>query len=219
MNLLNSKLFWGSLIVILAVMALLREYGEVTERQQQLSRSPWPEPTLIDYAKPIPPVAKVQALRIGKGNIDSAPPNESKNLEKNSENGARPIAPILYKGRTIIGQNNLIFKTNPNIFPMANRVNKEWKSRLTESLTKFQPKNVQVKVEHKNSYLQIEQDQGRYLEAVFVETIFADGKANSFNALVDSESGRIVDSWDWSRYENININTNASTSLKSNKIK
>lgn len=77
-----------------------------------------------------------------------------------------------------------------------NQINSRWKDELSQELLRFQPKGAQVFIEHEHALIQVKRGKGRYLEQVtIVYRLPTGGRRNSFHALVDSQSGRVVRTW------------------------
>lgn len=88
-------------------------------------------------------------------------------------------------------------------FTPLNNVSEQWKPNLLKNLFSFQAKDTKVLVKHSNSYLMIKDNKGRYLEEIIVTYINSDGRVNGFTALVDSETGKIIRTWN--KIINMNI--------------
>lgn len=86
---------------------------------------------------------------------------------------------------------------------ISNKINDKWK-KLYESNFLRMVKGHEVKdlnIELKRSLLQIKKGSGQNLEHIKVSYTRPDGKPFSFEALVDSETGRTVRTWNQTRYE------------------
>ncbi|MBF0205480.1 MAG: hypothetical protein HQK53_01190 [Oligoflexia bacterium] len=116
------------------------------------------------------------------------------------------IHPIAY-GRMVIGENLPPTLTFSQI-KLVNYYNKDWKKNLEEESLRFHPPYTQVKVESKQSLIQIVGPReklghyyGRLIELVVVNTKFFNGLVQAFSARVDSESGKIIESWGGNIFE------------------
>ncbi len=84
-----------------------------------------------------------------------------------------------------------------------NSPNQKWKEIYTKRYINTIGTNLSknLKVEHKKSLIKVHFDQGRYLEHIVVSNVDEKGNPFSFEALIDSETGTMVRSWNKTRYE------------------
>lgn len=85
---------------------------------------------------------------------------------------------------------------------MDNKINLNWKEILGHELLRFQNNDTKVLIKEEYPIIQIQNNKGRYAEQVIVTYHLKDGTINSFRALVDSETGSIIDTWDKTIHEN-----------------
>jgi len=94
-------------------------------------------------------------------------------------------------GRKIIGQK----KIDKN-FKTLNKYNPKWKNNLEKYLVKFQKKSVSVNVKLNEAYIMVKNNQGRLVEEVTVNYSEKGEHISSFKAMVDSETGDILKTFD-----------------------
>ncbi len=129
------------------------------------------------------------------------------NKEQDSFTGAyRKIASVptsrelkLYKDRQVIGQ---IPEKSKVVF--SNRVSKKWQQNYKSNITRMldgttAPRS--IRLTRKRSLIRFRGNVGRYLEHVLVQMTKADGSPYSYEALIDSQTGSLVRSWNKTRYE------------------
>ena len=127
------------------------------------------------------------------------------NADDHSHTGAfRSIASVpvprkqsLYKDRYVIGEvpldTEMKFRNSPN---------KNWQQVYKRNIERMlNTKNANVKVTKKKSYIKFDNNTGRYLEHVLVQMTKPNGSPYSYEALIDSETGSMVRSWNKTRYE------------------
>lgn len=85
---------------------------------------------------------------------------------------------------------------------IQNKINPNWKEILGHELLRFQRDDTKVMLKEEFSIIQIQNGKGLYVEQIIVTYVLKDGTINSFRALVDSETGAILDTWDKTVHEN-----------------
>ena len=114
-----------------------------------------------------------------------------------------------YKGfmvrnnRIVMGEINKNYEDENNELKMTNEINPEWKDMMGNELMRFQPKDTKLMVKEEVPVIKIVNGVGRYLEQVTVTYLLKNGNRNSFKALVDSETGLVVETWDRTIHEHI----------------
>ncbi len=114
-----------------------------------------------------------------------------------------------YKGfmvrnnRIVMGELNKNYEDENNELQMSNELNLEWKENMGQELMRFQPKGTKLMVKEEVPVIKIVNGIGRYLEQVTVTYLLKNGSRNSFKALVDSDTGQIVETWDKTIHETI----------------
>lgn len=110
---------------------------------------------------------------------------------------------IVRNNRILMGEIDQKYEDESTDLPMVNKVNPQWKEIMGEDLMRFQPEETKLMVKEELPVIKIENGQGRFLEQVIVTYLLKNGEKNSFKALVDSESGAIVETWDRSIHEKV----------------
>jgi hypothetical protein len=104
-------------------------------------------------------------------------------------------------GRILMGELDKKYEDENNSLEMINKINPKWRDIMGNSLMRFQPEDTKLMVKEEVPVIKIQEGQGRYLEQVTVSYLQKDGFRSSFKALVDSESGIIVETWDRTIHE------------------
>lgn len=86
-------------------------------------------------------------------------------------------------------------KNKKEIKPI-NTYNPNWQENLKINLLKFQNSSVDVKITLKESMFMVSKNKGRLVEKVIVNYFEKDEFISSFSAIVDSESGSILKTYD-----------------------
>ncbi len=85
---------------------------------------------------------------------------------------------------------------------MINRPNQNWKDILGNDLIRFHDQDTKVMVKEEFPVIKIQNGKGQYLEQVIVTYLFTNGNYSSYRALIDSESGLVLETWDKTIHEN-----------------
>ncbi len=108
-----------------------------------------------------------------------------------------------FNNREIVGEN--LGKISSKKLPLINYVSSQWVNKLTWQLIRSQVSGINVMVDHKKELILVRKGQGRYVEKVLVTYKNKEGKKiSSFNALVDSQTGTIIRSWNRTIHERKN---------------
>lgn len=88
-------------------------------------------------------------------------------------------------------------------FPLTNKASTDWEKKFVTNfktnLEDFLPSSFKIK--HKRSIVKKENRSSRKLEHIIVRYQRTDGTPYTFEALVDSQTGSMVQSWNKTRYE------------------
>lgn len=115
---------------------------------------------------------------------------------ENSERTPASKAPILEREVTgDINQQNLIYE---------NDVNADWQQLMAERLMRFQDENTKMFTRHEKGILQVQKGNAKYLEQVLITFSMDDGTHYSYRALVASDDGKIIETWDRTKHEHTN---------------
>lgn len=92
---------------------------------------------------------------------------------------------------------------NESDIKYINKTNPEWQKAYTGKLLRLgKAKTVSdLKIEHQESLIQVKRKAARNLEHIKVSYLDENGNPFAFEALVDSETGSMVRSWNQTRYE------------------
>jgi hypothetical protein len=115
-------------------------------------------------------------------------------IKKGSQDTATPLIP-----RKVIGSSK---------FKLTNTISKNWKEKAYQNLSKvwsssqktFQ-KKTPIEIKSLKSAIFVKNGIGKNIEHVLVNLINDKGLPASFEAYIDSENGKIVQSWNKTRYE------------------
>lgn len=124
----------------------------------------------------------------------------------NNQRGPSSVAPSPYlsrHNRKLMGTINGKYADTDTELEMINVVSSEWKEQMGTDLMRFQSEKTKIMVREDASLIKIENEKGRYVEQVTITFLMEGGITNSFKALVDSSSGRILETWDKSIHEKI----------------
>ena len=100
------------------------------------------------------------------------------------------------KGPTIFGRKIIGQKKIDKNFKAINKYNPNWKNILKKYLLKFQDKSVDVNVNLRAAYVMVKNNQGRLVEEVTVNYSEKGQFESSFSAIVDSQTGEILKTFD-----------------------
>lgn len=81
------------------------------------------------------------------------------------------------------------------VHSFINSPSKDWKQKLGHELLNHRLDGSKVLIKELTSGIRIEKGKGRYVERVIVTTTTAEGRQYSFNALADSETGKVLATW------------------------
>ncbi len=76
-----------------------------------------------------------------------------------------------------------------------NKVTDKWRSKLSNNLLRFQKPDTKVVIKTQKSMVILNKKKGQYVEEVAISFINENGLINGFSALVDSETGKILKTW------------------------
>lgn len=114
-----------------------------------------------------------------------------------------------YKGfmvrnnRILTGDASQKYEDENTELQMVNSINPEWKDIMGNDLMRFQSADTKLMVKEEVPVIKIVDGHGRYLEQVTVTYLQKNGNRSSFKALVDSETGSVVETWDRTVHEHL----------------
>lgn len=103
--------------------------------------------------------------------------------------------------REVSGNEAQLFEKESNRFRYLNNINEDWQKQMAERLMRFQDERTKMYLKHEKGILQVQNGTAQYLEQVMVTFSMDDGTHYSYRALVDSEEGRILETWDRTKHE------------------
>jgi hypothetical protein len=110
---------------------------------------------------------------------------------------------MVRNNRILTGDVSQKYEDDNTELQMVNSINPDWKDIMGNDLMRFQPADTKLMVKEEVPVIKIVEGQGRYLEQVTVTYLQKDGNRSSFKALVDSETGSVVETWDRTIQEHI----------------
>jgi len=129
-------------------------------------------------------------------------------LQFSEDNHRQPssLAPSSFlsrNNRKLMGNVDAKYADNDTKLEMINTVSPDWKELMGNDLMRFQSAETKIMVREDAPLIKLEDGKGRFVEQVTITFLMATGTTNSFKALVDSESGRILETWDKTIHEKI----------------
>ncbi len=103
---------------------------------------------------------------------------------------------MVRNNRILTGEIDQKYEDESTELAMLNEINPEWKDIMGSKLMKFQPEDTKVLVKEELPVIQIIEGKGRFLEQVIITYVSTKGGRSSFKALVDSQTGTIIQTWD-----------------------
>lgn len=119
----------------------------------------------------------------------------NKNLKVNDQRNKKDL---LFKGR-LVQLNGHHIKLE-DIQPV-NKVRKDWKKLYLKRVTQHFDNEYKTSITHKKSLIFFMHGQAYNAEKVLVSITRPDGLKNRFEALIDSQTGRVINRWGGTRYE------------------
>lgn len=83
----------------------------------------------------------------------------------------------------------------PQKMTFKNEVNKEWKALMGQDILRFLRPDTKLFVKKEKSLTLLERGLGRHVEQVYVKMVSPEGRQFSYHAYVDSESGKVLRTW------------------------
>ncbi|MBT6324708.1 MAG: hypothetical protein HOJ35_01965 [Bdellovibrionales bacterium] len=107
-------------------------------------------------------------------------------------------------GRRIIGKKAKKYSDPTTELTMRNSKSNNWKKKMVKDLFRFQKKSTKLMIKHEEEVLMVYGKKGRLAELVVINYHNADGSNNSYRALIDSQTGLVINTWDFMVKENFN---------------
>ena len=103
--------------------------------------------------------------------------------------------------RQITGPYALEYQKNRATFAFTNKIAPDWKEQMAERLMRFQDENTKMYLKREKGVIEAYRGSAKYLEQVLVTFSMDDGARYSYRALVESDTGRIVETWDRTKHD------------------
>lgn len=132
-----------------------------------------------------------------------SPPAPEQSAPSTPETKRDPAAvtPKAPEEREISGIEAELFEKESDRFRYLNNINEDWQQQMAERLMRFQDERTKMYLKHEKGILQVQNGTAQYLEQVMVTFAMDDGTHYSYRALVESEEGRIIETWDRTKHE------------------
>lgn len=133
--------------------------------------------------------------------------SKSESLEKRDKEKEKLLL-LNYKlkeNRILIGDDADKYASNFKKLTMINTENPNWKTLLGNDLLRFQREDTKVIIKEELPIIKVMDGKGQYLEQVIITYLLNNGDRNSFRALVDSENGLVLETWDRTIHEKYKI--------------
>ncbi len=109
------------------------------------------------------------------------------------------LKPSTPKKREFIGDKKLIMKNGKLKF--TNKPSKNWLTKLEKSLGRGSPSDTKIEIKPERSLILLEGSLAKNTEQVVV-VFNSENNRNSFRAMVDSQTGKVIRTWDHTINEN-----------------
>lgn len=136
-----------------------------------------------------------------KARIDFKNFKNKNSFDEQEQDLIKRKVPIRNK-RILIGESTEYFENENNNLEMLNEYNPEWKKLLGQNLLNFQEETTKVIVREEFPIIKVEDKKGIYMEQVVITFLAKNGEQSSYRAYVNSENGKVVDTWDRMIVEN-----------------
>ena len=120
-------------------------------------------------------------------------------LSQNNLPPASPAVPstVTDRPRDVMDQNKSPLPKLPSGASFVNKPSPDWKNRLELSLRAQGGENLkEIKIEREKSLIWIKDEQALMVESVRISLTTQQDSHSSLRALVDSQTGKILESWD-----------------------
>lgn len=123
---------------------------------------------------------------------------ETKNEKETQKDKVTTRVPssAYHNNRLLIGEISSQLLSNVEKLPMLNTINPHWKENLGMELVRFHSSDTKVLIKKEESLIRIQNGKGLFTERVVVSYLNGDNPISSFKALIDSDSGKIIETWD-----------------------
>lgn len=132
--------------------------------------------------------------------IDS---DDSQNEQPQAQDQRSP-ASVKKQAPTSLKDRKWILHANqklPNKITFKNEPKKNWKELMGQDVMRFLRPETKLLVKKEKSLTLLERDGGLHVEQVYIKMISPEGKHFSYHAFVDSETGKIIKTWNRTIHE------------------
>ncbi len=98
-------------------------------------------------------------------------------------------------GRILIGRDAERFKHSKAKLPLINAPHPLWQKLAIRNLLRHRAKDANVEIQVLGSYIRIKNGKGRFVEKILVTQSKKGKEGSSFNAIIDSQTGRILSTY------------------------
>ena len=130
-----------------------------------------------------------------------APEQSTPPAAMESKRDPASVTPAATVERELSGSEAALFEKESDRFRYINNINEDWQQQMAERLMRFQDERTKMYLKHEKGILQVQNGTAQYLEQVLVTFAMDDGTHYSYRALVESEEGRILETWDRTKHE------------------
>lgn len=195
MNAFQKKAIFLSLLIALSVTLWRKGEHEYIKPAHQVSWLHYKKDDSGKLVKNIVPTKEITELTTATVSAENASKRAPANSEKSNMETDNKNVVFLNLGKPNV-------KPELNELTFINSYNPEWKELLAKELMLFQPESVEVFFKpHKSVVKIMENNQAMFLEEVSV-TYKTNLGPRSFKAFINSENGKIVETWERTHYDN-----------------
>ena len=110
------------------------------------------------------------------------------------EKMSKKVLPKLH-GRILVGREAERFEHSKAKLPLVNSPHSFWKRLAKKNLLRHRSEDAKIDIQVLGSYIKIKNGKGRFVEKILVTQTKKGKPGPSFNAIVDSQSGRILSTY------------------------
>ncbi len=128
-----------------------------------------------------------------------------KNTRKKLKSRRSPASPSPFpkrQGRILTGHQSKLFADHRKKLEMINTPHPNWERLAGVNLLRHRSPESKIYVKAVGSYIKVQNGKGQFVEKIIVTSLGKGGKESSFNAIVDSESGEILSTYNRTIHEN-----------------
>ena len=194
---MNAKkiIIFLTLLVVLAIPFAFLKKGDISHYSEQFKKEGTEEFTTFEKKQG----EELKQYPSLKNEVEALTRKKQDQHEKRSPASPK-TAGLKRNGRHLIGTKLARFNDPMVGIKMMNSVSKNWKQIVARNLMTYQDASTKLIMKKEESLIKVENNQGRYVEVVNVGYLNENGRPMGFRAMVDSQSGAILSTWDRSIY-------------------